>query len=632
LRAGRSMICEADALEQHINALIAYGKWFRGFLYELRTEHRPVLQNYSFGIGLGGDFYTGMQYYGVGEPLNLPVFFLPSSAVYYYYQFLILLRPYLAGLSFLGLCFYRRRQCGAELSPVGMTAGALIYAFSGTVLFIDMWNPFFVIPMITLPLLIRGAEILFLEARRGPFVLAVFLAGISNFYFFYMQVLLLTGWFVLRMAWRKRRDQESRSDACLPGSDRSAVSLWLDYLLSGALGVLMGAVLLFPMFLALLHNPRSGGHALPLLYEPEYYPGLIRDLAFYRYHPLHDTELGLTVLAWPVLIMTILFARKLHLRRERIELFLLILMLCVPAAGYVLSGFAYAINRWCFAFALLTAWLTAVLWGRILSLLQAKRISMRRPASLATLLVTVLSVGYNVYIADAPEAGNLPYGFVERMTGSDFLDRMLLTEVNALEQTVLPSSDRFARFSGRDLVWNASLLHGVSSTQFYWSLTNGSIADLFSELAINDLSNFNYLGPEDRMVATELMGVTHYTLRYDTPEEQAYVPAGFLRAADHYNFAIYENPMPVGLGTVYDQVLPRTPYLSLSPAEREEILLSAAVLSDSDTQTTEERGIPAADLAGIERSTESPEACCFLAGREVSWTDAQGVQPAEQTT
>ncbi|MBR5115623.1 MAG: hypothetical protein IK096_01025, partial [Lachnospiraceae bacterium] len=71
------MICEADALEQHINALIAYGKWFRGFLYELRTEHRLVPQNYSFGIGLGGDFFTGMQYYGVGEPLNLPVFFLP---------------------------------------------------------------------------------------------------------------------------------------------------------------------------------------------------------------------------------------------------------------------------------------------------------------------------------------------------------------------------------------------------------------------------------------------------------------------------------------------------------------------------------------------------------------------------
>ncbi|MBQ3791292.1 MAG: YfhO family protein [Lachnospiraceae bacterium] len=616
LRAGKSMICEADALEQHINALIAYGKWFCGILYGLRTEHRLSLPNYSFGIGFGGDFYTGMQYYGVGEPLNLPVFFLPSSAVYYYYQFLILLRPYLAGLSFLFLCHYRQKSGGVRLSFDGMTAGALIYSFSGTVLFIGMWNPFFVIPMITMPLLIRGAEILIGEGRRSPLVLAAFAAGISNFYFFYMQVILLIGWFAIRMVLQKHRP---------------AARLWLAFFSSGALGVLMGGVLLFPMFLALLHNPRSGGHAIPLLYEPEYYRELLRNLAFYVYHPLHDAELGLTVLAFPVLIAVILFAGRWNLRRERIELILLILMLCIPAAGYVMSGFAYAINRWCFAMALLTAWLTAALWDHLISTVSEKRPRMRRLLAGAVLAVVILSVGYNLRSADAPDAGNLPNGFVERMSGSEFLDRMVLTEVNALEQTVLPAPNRFARYSGRNPVWNAALLHGVSSTQFYWSLTNGAIADLFSELSINDLSNFNYLGPEERTAASELMGVTHFTLRYDTPEEQAYVPAGFVRAAEYYNFAIYENPMPVGLGTVYDRILPHSEYMTLAPADREEALLSAAVLEEGDLRAAESAGIALTDASGIPLSSQSPKTTLYLSDDRVTWISSRG-EPSDRGT
>ena len=195
MKAGRSMICDADAIEQHINALIAYGKWMRGIAYTLIHEHRLAFGNYSFGIGMGADFYTSMQYYAVGDPLNLPAAFLPSTAVYHYFQFLILLRPYLAGLAFIALCLYRSKS--RKLSVPGIVSGALIYAFSGTVLFIGMWNPFFVTPMITLPLLVRGADRLYLEGRRVPFVLAVFLAGVSNFYFFYMQTIFIFGYFFL---------------------------------------------------------------------------------------------------------------------------------------------------------------------------------------------------------------------------------------------------------------------------------------------------------------------------------------------------------------------------------------------------------------------------------------------------
>ena len=590
LRAGKSLICEADALEQHINALIAYGKWIRGILYTLVHEHRLAFQNYSFGIGLGADFYTSMQYYAVGDPLNLPVAFLPSRAVYYWFQFLILFRPWLAGISFLLLGRYRSRRM--PVSGTGLAAGALLYSFSGTVLFIGMWNPFFVTPMITMPLLILGVDRLLLERKSTPFVAAVALAAVSNFYFFYMQVIFLFGYFALRMLFDRKLIGEAVTfrEAGRQNGARMMLPCFLRFFFSGACGVMIGAVLLFPMFLALLGNPRVGGHALPLLYEAGYYRELIRNLAFYIYHPLYDTELSLTLLAWPVLVLTLFLAGRWGLRRERAELVLLILMLLIPAAGFVMSGFAYAINRWCWAFALLIAWLTAAEWDRLLR----KQWLSRSVYALAFLLVLV-----NVYLADAPEQGNLPNGFADRSTGQAFLDRMTLTEMTALEETVLPSADTFARLGGRNLTWNTSLLHGISSTQFYWSLANGAVADFFSELAVNDMANYCYLGFEDRMTADEVAGVTHYTLRYDTPEEEAYVPAGFVRAAEYYNYAIYENTLPVGLGTVYAETLPRGEYLSLSPRDREEAMLYAAVLSDEDTDRAVSRGAKMLHSDGI---------------------------------
>ena len=586
MKAGRSMICEADALEQHINALIAYGKWLRGIAYTLIHEHRLAFMDYSFGIGMGADFYTSMQYYAVGDPLNLPVAFLPSQAVYYYFQFLILLRPYLAGLAFIALCLYRRSK--RELPAMGITAGALIYSLSGTVLFIGMWNPFFVTPMITLPLMVRGADRLYHEGMRAPFVLAVFAAGVSNFYFFYMQTIFIFGYFILLVLYGRKDEGEAYGREC------GAPRLFARFVLSGALGVFMGAVLLFPMFLALLSNPRSGGHAIPFIYDSDYYLQLVRNLAFYIYHPLYDTELSLTLIAFPVIILTVIFAKKWGLKRERAEFLVLLLMLLIPAAGYVMSGFAYVINRWCFAAALLIAWLTAATWDRWLK---------KKLASCLAFACVFVMLIWNVWEADSPERGNLPNGFLEKMSGTEFLDRMMLTEVNALRETVLVSPDSFSRYSGRSPVWNASLLHGISSTQFYWSLTNGAVADLFGELAVNDMANFSYLGFDDRMMASDLSGVTHYTLRYDTPEEQSYIPAGSVRAAEYYNFAIYENALPVGMGTVYPEFMRKSDYLTLAPYDREEAMMRAVVLDDVSADAAEDDGVLSAGADDISFSS-----------------------------
>ena len=113
------------------------------------------------------------------------------------------------------------------------------------------------------------------------------------------------------------------------------------------------------------------------------------------------------------------------------------------------------------------------------------------------------------------------------------------------------------------------------------------------------MANYCYLGFDDRMMASELAGVSYYTLRFDTPEEQCYVPAGYVRSAQYYNFAIYEDPLPVGLGTVYPGVMKKSDYLKLAPYEREEAMMSAAVLDDAEAELVSDEGVISAGADDI---------------------------------
>ena len=96
----RSLVYHADAWRQHLRALAYYGKWLRGNLWHLVHDHSLSVQTWSFGLGYGSDVLTTLHYYCIGEPLTVLTALVPEKYTKYYFEFLILLRPYLAGLSF----------------------------------------------------------------------------------------------------------------------------------------------------------------------------------------------------------------------------------------------------------------------------------------------------------------------------------------------------------------------------------------------------------------------------------------------------------------------------------------------------------------------------------------------------
>ena len=607
--AGKSLINRSDAYEQHINALIVYGKWIRGIIYNF-AHGDFSLPNYSFGIGYGGDFFTSMHYYAVGDILNIPAAFLPTASIYYYFQFLILLRPYLAGLSFMTLYNYKR-----DHSLMAILAGSLSYAFCGTVLFIGMWNPFFVNAMIIFPVMILGADLVIDEKKPLTFILSVCWSEVTNFYFFYMMVLLIIGYVLVRL--------------CIIRKD--VIKIIFSFLLYGILGTALGAFIFLPVVLSFLSNPRVGlgGHSVRAFYDFDYIKELCKNLIAYIYKPKFDTEIAMTAIVIPALVFMIMEVK--NRKREVIFAAIMTVMLLIPFAGYAMTGFSYMINRWCFALELLLAVAIADLIDSVYSYSLKKRVILAAitlfynglvymtgyaedelvqkqmillliiagaiiilpylgkekkawnyALKTCMLLTALFGIYWNAYYAGAPDYGNLPNGYIDKTTGDEFLNEFTQTESKAIIEQMHPNENDFIRYSGRNLKWNSSLIHGVSSTQFYFSLANGAVSDFMEKLAINEMSNFSYKGLDDREIPLAITGTGYYLLPIDNKEEQAYVPIGYSRSDNYYTTAIYENKNINMLGFVTDSCVSSDTFEKMNPVQRQEVLMDYAVTEDTE--------------------------------------------------
>lgn len=180
----KTLIINSDGWRQHFAAFVYFGKYGREILETLFETHKFVLPQWDFSIGLGSDILTTLHFYAIGDPLDLLSIACPAKYAAYLYSLLSLFRLYLAGLSFGAFCFIKKKN---HVSSI--TVGSLVYVFTLFGMFIVSHHPFFALPMIFLPLLLLGVEQITAGKRPYLFIVTVFLAAISNFYFFYMLAL-----------------------------------------------------------------------------------------------------------------------------------------------------------------------------------------------------------------------------------------------------------------------------------------------------------------------------------------------------------------------------------------------------------------------------------------------------------
>ena len=610
LRNGNSLIWKPDGLTQYYNALVYYGNWLRSAWNTLLTEHTLAFPTYDFFIGYGSDILTTLHYYVIGDPLNLLAALVPVASIEYLYDALIVLRLYLAGLAFSWYLFGRAAETPS--APQAL-AGTLSYVFCGYTLILGTMQPIFVNPLIYLPLLLLGVERVLAGKRGHLLVFAAALSAVSNFYFFYMLVILTVLYCVVRFLTMKHKNWGR--ELLIFAGRTTGFSL---------AGTLIAGALLLPMILAFLSDLRSQ-NSLPYaqLYTPDYYENLFE--AFITAGTSSTwTYLGFT--SFTLLCVFVIFLKRKRFLFLKASFLLFVGMLLFPAAGSFMNGFSYPANRWCFGLVFLAALITAEAWQELFTLSFRERMCLlllslgylflllwlknaggeRVFFSMAVMLLALVLIS-NVGTAPAgspafrfwfPQkalllllcAGIAGNGlmFYDTTGYYDYMSRFVASGegLSTLDNTAsrmmsifLYDEDQFFRCMQDPLPQrNDNLNYKVYSTQYYWSLSNGSITQFFNELAMPFTERlFKYNGLDYRSGLQALAGVRYY-VRHDPND---YLPWPFtdsevIDCMDERYYAS-ETDLYLPFGYTYDSYISRETYESLSYPERQQALLQGAV-------------------------------------------------------
>lgn len=596
-----------DGLVQHFNALAYYGEYLRGIFGNFIENHRLEIPMWDLRLGYGSDIFTTLHYYVIGDPLNLLSIFVPADKTEYLYGALVLVRIYLSGISFSCYSFYHKNRKDATL------LGAILYCFSGFVLNIAMKHPYFINPMIYLPLLLLGVDKIYKKEKPYLFIIMVAISGMSNFYFFYMLCAFVVLYAVVRYLaiFKKIRWKE--------------LIAWVGKFVGYAIvGVAIAAVILLPVIFSSFGTDRFGVEFyLPFLYPVKYYGGLL--LYFMTGKTGYYTMLGYSSIGF--LAVAVLYIRKKEHTLLKILLLIMTMFLCIPFVGHVLNGFSYVTNRWIWAYSMLIAYIFVkvypMLWelsskekkklfvvtgGYIFICLYFRR-DIREIAAIVSLIAAVaaictlkkwstsqkircgfilsllgICVFFNGWFLYSPRGENYIEEFVDGGKAMDLLTK----EASSSTVSSLAKQQDGYRYDKSYQVKeysNTALPLRLNGTGYYFSLDNASVSKFLDEMYIKSASTHHYNCLDSRGILEEMSSVKYFLANAG---EKASVPYQYKKkkVLTTEDYEVYEGS-GLPLGFTYDSYVPRNVYDTLSVTQKQQAILQGIVVEKSNLKKTQ---------------------------------------------
>ncbi|MCR4740276.1 MAG: YfhO family protein [Lachnospiraceae bacterium] len=622
--SGRSLIWDPDGWNQHFKALVYYSRYLRDIIRHLVSGDGLVIPDWDFYIGEGNDIIGTLHYYVIGDPVAFLSVFVPVSFMPYFYSLANILRIYLAGIAFSELCFNTGER---EPDRFGILAGALTYMFSGWAFFGAGFHPYFLNPMIYLPMVILGVENIIRKKKPALFMISVAISALSNFYFFYMIVIITAVYVLLRLILLYHKDIRS---------------LFLNLVSIGAYsltGLCMAGILLLPVLYSILSDSRMSFHrSCPLFYPLSYYESLPAILI----SNLNSFDLWLGLSAPAILAVFLLFGRKKKDLLLKLLFIAGLMVILFPFGAKFLNGMSYSANRWCFAFVLLCAFILQREWDGLLSarkedfkyllvcsgvyyLILALSAGSRLagPLSAVVLLFVTLAV---IWIDPLSKRGqsvsgdnktvmlrrqviilcviifgifNNAYSEFSLSQGWSFSDYYTYKgipkkwEDNEASAVKALSDVPYPRYTGSSVTGNVNLVNKISNTQYYWSMSNPYINDYRNSLAMRESVPYNYTGYDDRSTPISLSGCDLFVVKDDGTGWT--VPFGFEYLTDlpgKGNYKVFKNAYSLPTtGYCYDSCITKEIWENLNPVQKQEIGLDAAYVEkpgDMDPVTADD--------------------------------------------
>ena len=616
---GKGFIYNGDGLAQHFPVLTYFAKILRQSIFGMFSGNGLQLPLWDFAIGPGADIITTLNYYGIGDPLCLLTIFFPLTKMEWGYAFLVLLRIYLAGVTFSAYCKEMGKDRWSTL------CGALAYIFCGYTIYAGVRHPFFLNPMIILPLLLLGVEKIFKGRKPYVFILAVFYAAITGVYFFYM-LGIMVGIYVLIRCWSFYEENKIKGLLKLIGK-------LVGYTV---IGILLSGVVFIPNIIALLGSTRMQANiAIDAFFAPEYY--FYAPMKFLSGTQVGDwTFLGYVALVLIAILMMFSYRRK--YTQLKVGFVILTIMLCLPYAGHVMNGFSYVSNRWIWGYSFLLAFIMVTMLpkmidigtGRFIALLlvsvaylsyiglillderstkgilKASQLAMVQYCIVMGVLVLVfvwlrfakkketkilakahIIVVKVVLLATVVICTFLRANWFFSSQGGNYISIFGSMDTAYQRQTevanvvnLINDTEEFYRYGenvyNKGQLINSALISQVHGHSLYYSIVDENYLEYLTEVACNDVVDTRKIEGLDSRTGLHTLGSTKY---YVTEvNKESYVPYGYEKQFENGRFSIYKNEYYLPLGYTYNRYISRAKYEALNAIQREQAMLQGVVL------------------------------------------------------
>lgn len=632
---GKSFVWGAgveDGLSQHFSALAYYGEALREFFRNLLAGH-PKLVMWDMSLGYGADILSTLNYYAIGDPLNLLYGFVSPKNTETMYDFMILLRMYLAGITFI---MYARKM---KKRSYGTVIGALVYVFSGFCFRLGLRHPFFINPMIYFPLLCLGIEKIYQRERPYVFIFAVCVSAMSNYYFLYMLTI-----FAVIYAWIRfyKYTEENKM--------KNFFLTILKFGMYYTLGIAMAAVILLPSVIGFLGNGRYGNGAdwkSLIVYPGKYYLLFIENFIGYG-NMGSNTNAGYLPIVGIVVLFT-LFSQRMKHKKYRAAFIASIIALILPIFGYAFNGFSYANNRWAFALSFIVALLTAEMYPRLFVMSKRQQIGIgagiiiytvfciivnasgeeilknkgimaacgliavfyilllifqrlgydtqKRIVRVSMAILLLISVGVHGYYRFDPKE----YAYTQEFMDQGQAYRTLKEDnIRMLSKANDPSVYRVHAEGYR--YKNYGLINHLNTISGYYSITAKCVTDTIKGYDTLGMQYADkYKGVDQRLGLLSLAGVKYITVAHNSQvakdvSSMGDVPYGVEKLRKKGNITLYKNKYALPFAYAYDSYMTEQQYEQLNGIGKEQAMLAQIILNqhptDKEIQHNEQRNGP----------------------------------------
>lgn len=564
------------------------------------------------------------SYYVLGDPFAYVSLLFPIQWLETIYSALVIVRMYCAGLAFIFYCKYHKKD------SVNTLIGTISYTFCGFILYAGIRHPYFTNAVILLPLNLIAIEKLLRENKKVFLIFIVFLTAISNYYFFYMITMVTMIYAIVKYILEYNQGIKVFFQKVF-----QAIGCYI-------VGILIASVILLPTAYAFLNSARTG-YEQTWQYSPGFYQSFFQGLISMRF--CNWTVVCVSAIC--LLMLPILFTKMKdkEVRTYAILFIMTTIMLMIPIVGSIMNGLSFPSNRWVFAYSFILSYIVTICFDRHLQYSKKQMIVMTVFLLVYTVIgmwITKLKIRTNLdFYAAILIAGmiwmiilfcNSKSKFIKDKAlgwesivaiflvicnigmssfalyseqgkgyAKEFLDNNTVHKrydtlggstqyfKEAIEY-IKEHDKEFYRIAKCNTSYhNASLLYDYQSIQTYVSIGNGHVYNLSCGLEDNCCMATRCVNGMDRRTKImTLLGTKYYIC---SSKDNSYVPYGYLLYHEIGDTKIYKNDNFLSPGIIYNQYILKQEYEKLDPLEKEDVLLSTAVLDENTDKLIQNRSV-----------------------------------------